>query len=286
MSVVVKGFFHEPTWTLSYVVFDNVSKKACVIDPVMDFDYFSGRTGCDFSDTQLAYIKENELELVWVLETHAHADHISGAQYIKAMAGGVVAIGEGIVEVQQTFKGVFNLDSNFSTGGDQFDRLVSDGEKLPLGEAEISVLATPGHTNDSVSYLIGDNLFVGDTIFMPDGGTARCDFPGGNAAMLYESIHKLYQLPDETKVWVCHDYQPDGRELRYQSTIGEQKRTNIHVMQHVSKNDFVVKRERRDATLDMPKLILPSIQVNIRAGVLPDKENNETSYLKLPLDKF
>jgi glyoxylase-like metal-dependent hydrolase (beta-lactamase superfamily II) len=287
MQASVRPFFHPQSNTYTYVVHDPATAAAVVIDPCLDFEAKSGRTGVVAATQVLEFLRTEGLHLQWILETHAHADHLSAGRWLKSQQpGAVLAIGQGIREVQRTFKPVFNLDADFATDGSQFDRLLSDGELLPLGEMQIEVLATPGHTNDSVSYRIGDALFVGDTLFMPDGGSARCDFPGGSAARLYQSIQRLYALPDSTRVFVCHDYGPQGREFRCLTSIGEQKAANIHLRAEVSQAEFVRIREARDATLDMPALILPSIQVNIRAGELPAPEANGVRYLKLPLDQF
>ncbi len=287
MNPVVTPFFHPQSNTWTYVVSDPQTRAAAVIDPCLDFDARSGRTGVD-SATQLAeFLDTQGLELQWILETHAHADHLSAGRWLKAQRPRAqLAIGQGIREVQRTFKPVFNLDDRFATDGSQFDHLFTDGEQFQIGALVAQVIATPGHTNDSVSYRIGDALFVGDTLFMPDGGSARCDFPGGSAARLYQSIQRLYQLPDNTRVFVCHDYGPNGREFRCETSIGAQKIGNIHLRSAIDEAEFVRIRESRDATLDMPTLILPSIQINIRAGELPEPEGNGVRYLKLPLDQF
>ena len=287
MNPVVTPFFHPQSNTWTYVVSDPQTRAAAVIDPCLDFDARSGRTGVD-SATQLAeFLDTQGLELQWILETHAHADHLSAGRWLKAQRPRAqLAIGQGIREVQRTFKPVFNLDDRFATDDSQFDHLFTDGEQFQIGALVAQVIATPGHTNDSVSYRIGDALFVGDTLFMPDGGSARCDFPGGSAARLYQSIQRLYQLPDNTRVFVCHDYGPNGREFRCETSIGAQKIGNIHLRSAIDEAEFVRIRESRDATLDMPTLILPSIQINIRAGELPEPEGNGVRYLKLPLDQF
>lgn len=232
----------------------------------------------------LDFIREHDLAVQWILETHAHADHLSAAQYVKAKVGGTVAIGSGICNVQANFAPVYNLGDDFPTDGRQFDRLFSNGDVFQLGELECEVIPTPGHTNDSVSYRIGSNVFVGDSLFMPDFGTARCDFPGGDAELLYESIKRVLELPGDTRLYMCHDYMPGGRELRYSCTVDEQRQENIHVHEGVSKSDFSKMRAARDAKLDLPALIVPAIQVNIRAGHLPDAEDNDIAYLKTPID--
>lgn len=280
----IQHFHDEPTGTLSYVISDPATNKAAVIDPVLGYAMSSGRTDTTPSDLLVDYIRENGLELEWILETHAHADHLSGAQHIKSLLGGTIAIGEGIRKVQAHFGPVFNmLDSIRQDGGD-FNRLFSADETFSIGELSCEVIATPGHTNDSVSYKIGSAVFVGDSLFMPDFGTARCDFPGGNAELLYDSIRKLLELPGDTQLYMCHDYRPGGRELRWMCTVDEQRRDNIHVGNGADKAGFVRMRTERDATLDLPALIVPSIQVNIRAGHLPAADDNDIVYLKTPVD--
>lgn len=280
----IQHFHDQPTGTLSYVVSDPGSGKAAIIDPVLGFCMVSGRTDSAPADRLVEYIRDKQLELEWILETHAHADHLSGAQYIKSVLGGTVAIGEGIQKVQAHFGAVFNMqDSLLGEGGD-FDRLFGAGEVFAIGGLQCEVIATPGHTNDSVSYRAGDAVFVGDSLFMPDYGTARCDFPGGDAELLYDSIRSLLALPGETRLFMCHDYQPGGRELRWVSSVEEQREANIHVADGVSKADFVKMRTERDAGLGLPKLIVPSIQVNIRAGRLPDGDGNGIAYIRTPID--
>jgi glyoxylase-like metal-dependent hydrolase (beta-lactamase superfamily II) len=284
MQPIVTPFYHRPTGTWSYVVSDPATREAAVIDPVLDYDWRSGRTGTASVDAILAHLATGGLKLRWILETHAHADHLSSAPHLQAKAGGQIAIGVGIRNVQSTFKRVFGLGEEFVPDGRQFDRLLADGDTVELGGIKGHVLPTPGHTNDSVSYLFGDALFVGDTIFMPDGGSARCDFPGGDAAELYRSIQRLYALPPETRLFVCHDYSPGGREPRCETTVGAQRASNIHVKADTPEQEFVAMRRARDATLDMPNLILPSVQVNIRAGHLPPPESDGVSYLRVPLN--
>ena len=279
----VRAFFDEPTFTVSYLVWDPATKRGAVIDSVLDFDPKSGRTGTQSAEALLKAAKQEGVTIDWLLETHAHADHISGAPFLKKATGAPIAIGEHIKAVQRVFKDVFNL-SHVTADGRPFDRLVTDGEELPLGEIAIKVLHTPGHTPACVSYLIGDALFVGDTMFMPDYGTARTDFPGGDARTLYRSIQKLLALPEQTRVFLCHDYKVPGRDAyAWQSTIGEERAKNVHLA-GVSEDQFVAMREARDKTLAMPTLILPSIQVNIQAGELPPPEANGVRYLKLPID--
>ena len=278
----IRAFFHEPTYTVSYLVWDPASKRATIIDSVLDFDQKSGRTGAQSAEALLAAVREEGLTVDWLLETHAHADHISGAPYLKQALGAPIVIGDHIKDVQKVFKGVFNLDY-VTADGRPFDKLVSDGETLKLGELDIKVMHTPGHTPACVSYLIGDAVFVGDTMFMPDYGTARADFPGGDARTLYRSIQKLLSLPDATRVFLCHDYKAPGRDYyAWETTIGEERAKNPHLK--LSEDEFVAMREARDKTLGMPVLILPSIQVNIQAGELPPPEENGVRYLKLPID--
>ncbi|MGY0505097.1 MBL fold metallo-hydrolase [Luteimonas sp. e5] len=283
---IVHAFFHADSNTWSYVVRDPDSDACAVIDPVLDYDASSGRTGQHSVHAIIDHVRCHGLEVQWLLETHAHADHLSAAHWLKHnhWPRVPIAIGQGITRVQQTFRPIFNLDAHFAVDGSQFDHLFEDGEKFSIGRLKGEVIAVPGHTSDSIAFLIGDALFVGDSLFMPDGGTARCDFPGGSAATLYQSIQRLYRLPDATRVFVCHDYAPNGREVACETSIGAQKRGNIHVRSDTSQEEFVRVREARDATLAMPRLILPSIQVNIRAGALPEPENNGRRYLKIPLD--
>jgi glyoxylase-like metal-dependent hydrolase (beta-lactamase superfamily II) len=279
-SPQVEPFFHEQSSTWTYVVHDGVA--AAVVDPAVDFDVASGRADATPAARVAAFIESRGLRIDWILETHAHADHLSAAAWLKGRLGGRVAIGEGIRSVQATFKDLLALEPEFATDGRQFDRLLGDGETLPIGRLEARVLATPGHTSDSVTYLVGDAAFVGDTVFMPDGGTARCDFPGGDAAVLYASIQRLYALPPGTRVFVCHDYAPGGRELRCETTVEAQRQGNIHVREGVTEADFVALRRGRDATLAVPKLLYPSVQVNVRAGQPPPANAAGRRYLTLP----
>ena len=280
----VKPFYHQPTGTWSYVVSDPATRDCAIVDPVLDYEARAGRTATDTADRLIADVRARGLHVTWILETHAHADHLSAAQHVKAALGGRLAIGEGIRTVQHHFAGVFNFEREFMPDGRQFDHLFERDERFSVGQIEARVLATPGHTNDSVTYLIGDAAFVGDTVFMPDGGTARCDFPGGDAALLHASIQRLYDLPATIRVFVCHDYLPGGRPPRCETTIGEQRSANIHVTATTSVDEFVAMRTRRDATLALPDLIVPSVQVNIRAGCLPPAEANGVAYLKIPID--
>ena len=287
MQPTVIARYHADTGTFSYVVFDPATRAAALIDPVLDFDPASGATSTDSAAELLGLCREHGLDVNWILETHAHADHLTAAHWLQQhLPLARVAIGAGIAQVQAQFLPVFRLGESFRADGSQFDHLFVDGEGFALGELSCRVIATPGHTNDSLSYLIGDALFVGDSLFMPDAGTARCDFPGGSAETLYRSIQRLYQLPDSTRVFVCHDYGPNGREPAFETTIGAQKAANIHVAASTDMATFTQTRETRDATLGMPRLILPSLQVNLRAGRLPEPEENGVRYLKLPLDQF
>jgi glyoxylase-like metal-dependent hydrolase (beta-lactamase superfamily II) len=274
-------FLHQQSSTWTYVVHDG--QAAAIVDPALDFDAHSGRIGTESASLVVAFIRERGLTVEWILETHAHADHLSAAPYVKSELGGRVAIGRGICKVQATFKQLRNLEADFATDGRQFDHLFADDEAFRVGSIEGRVIPTPGHTNDSVTYLIGDAAFVGDSLFMPDGGTARCDFPGGDAHVLYRSIQRLYALPDQTRVFVCHDYAPGGRESRFETTIAAQREGNIHVRDGVSEEEFVALRTARDATLAVPDLLYPSVQVNVRAGQLPPAEANGRRYLKLPV---
>lgn len=284
MNPDIRHFYHEPTGTISYVVSDPVSSVAAVIDAVLGFSIVSGRTDSAPADAIVDYIESSGLELEWILETHAHADHLSAAQYLKTRLGGKVAIGEGIRKVQAHFAPVFNLGASFATDGRQFDHLFSDEDEFAIGTLRCRVLHTPGHTNDSVTYLISHAAFVGDTIFMTDSGTARCDFPGGDAGLLYDSIQKLFALPGDTVIYLCHDYPGEHRSLQFSMPLSEQKAANVHVGGGKDKASYVQMREARDATLSLPALILPSIQANIRAGHLPDAEDNGIAYIKIPLN--
>jgi glyoxylase-like metal-dependent hydrolase (beta-lactamase superfamily II) len=286
MSPEVKAFFDEATNTITYVVNAPGSRKAAVIDPVLDYDAPSGTVTTASADAVLAYVAEQGLEVEWLLETHAHADHLSAAGYLKQNLGAQIGIGDHIAEVQDEWKNIYNLGDEVPGGGAQFDRLFAEGDRFAIGNMEGRVIYTPGHTPACVSYVIGDAVFVGDTLFMPDFGTARCDFPGGSARTLYRSIQKLFELPDETRVFVCHDYPPEGRGPQWETTIGEEKARNPHVKAGTDEDAFVEMRESRDATLGMPKLLLPSLQVNIRAGRLPEPESGEKRYLKIPVNAF
>ncbi|MGH8051609.1 MAG: MBL fold metallo-hydrolase [Arenimonas sp.] len=280
----IHSFHHKDTGTWSYVIADPATRVAAIIDPVLDYDAKSGRTSTVSVQQLINTVLANTYRLEWILETHAHADHISAAPFIKKNLGGHIAIGRGITQVQKVFKPIFNLGDDFATDGSQFDHLFDNNEAFSIGNIEARVIPTPGHTNDSVSYQIGNTLFVGDSLFMPDGGSARCDFPGGDAAVLFHSIQRLFSFPDNTRMFVCHDYSPGGREPRCETTVAEQKQNNIHVGNAVSENDFIAMRKARDATLGMPALIIPSVQVNITAGEFPAPDNNGIVYLKTPLN--
>jgi glyoxylase-like metal-dependent hydrolase (beta-lactamase superfamily II) len=285
LNPTVKAFFDPDTFTISYVVSDSATSKAAIIDSVLDYDPKSGRTAHKSADAVIAYVKEHGLDVDWVLETHVHADHLSAAPYLKAQLGGQLAIGANIRAVQSVFGDVFNAEDAFRRDGSQFDHLFEDDERFFIGKLEARAMHTPGHTPACMTYVIGDAAFVGDTLFMPDFGTARCDFPGGDARTLYRSIQKIFALPDETRLFMCHDYKAPGRdEYAWESTVAEERDSNIHVGGGVDEDSFVAMRERRDATLDMPNLILPSVQVNMRAGELPPAEDNGVHYLKIPFD--
>ena len=280
----IQAFFDPKTWTVSYVVADTGTKQAAVIDPVLDYDFKSGHTGTQSADAVLAYLQANRMSVQWILETHAHADHLSGARYIQDKIGGKIAIGERIREVQATFKQLFNLERAFLPDGSQFDHLFKDGEVFKIGEVEATALLVPGHTPADLAYLVEDAVFVGDTLFMPDVGTARADFPGGDAHTLYRSTRRLLDLPAETRVFVCHDYPPKGRDIQWETTVAKQRASNVHVRDGIGEAEFVAMRTARDATLEMPMLILPAIQVNVRAGQLPAADDNGIAYLRIPLN--
>ena len=282
----VRAFFHAPTNTLSYLVWDPATKRAAIIDSALDYDQKSGRTGTQSAQAILDAVREEGVSVDWLLETHAHADHLSAAPFLKQATNAPIVIGEHIRDVQSVFKAVFNLD-DITPDGRPFDVLVREGEALKLGELDIRVIHTPGHTPACVTYHIGDAVFVGDTMFMPDYGSARTDFPGGDARTLYRSLKKVLALPEATRVFLCHDYKAPGRDQYvWETTIGEQRAKNIHLKDGVSEDEFVAMREARDKTLDTPALLIPSIQVNIRAGELPPPDANGVRYLKIPLDKL
>jgi len=280
----VHGIFDPATWTVTYVVYEKVGSACAIIDSVLDYDPKSGRTHTTSADKVIAFVKEKNLKVEWILETHAHADHVTAAPYLKEKLGGVTAIGDHIQQVQKVFQGVFNLESSFKTDGSQFGHLLKEDEEFKIGELTAKTLFVPGHTPACVAYQIGDAVFVGDTMFMPDVGTARCDFPGGDAKVLYQSVRKLLSLPNETRLFMCHDYPPTDRAICFETTVAEQREKNIHVHDGVSEAEFVAMRSKRDATLEMPVLILPSVQVNIRAGEMPPAEANGVVYLKIPMN--
>ncbi len=285
MSMHIESFFDEQTFTVSYVVSDSDSKICAVIDSVLDFDPASGRTSHNSADKVIEYVRREGLKLELILETHAHADHLSGGHYIQSVLGGKIAIGEHIADVQSIFRDVFNLEREFNIKGEQFDILFKEGDTFKIGTLNAKVMHTPGHTPACLTYLIEDAAFVGDTLFQPDYGSARADFPGGDARNLYRSMRKILSLPADTRIFTCHDYKAEGRDhFEWESTVRQQREKNIHVHDGVSEEEFVAMRTARDKTLDMPRLILPSIQVNIRAGELPPAEDNGTSYLKIPVD--
>ena len=283
MALHIQEFFHKASFTLTYIVTDLESKECAIIDPALDYDQLASSVDCAFAKQLISYINDNQLTLKYILETHAHADHISSAFYLKQQLGGQICIGSGIKGIQKTFKTVFNLAKDFNTQGVQFDQLLTEGDVLPLGNFEFSVLETPGHTPDSLTYVIDGNAFIGDTLFMPDSGSARCDFPGGDAALLYQSIHKIFALGDDTNLYMCHDYQPGGREIKFLTSVKEQKTQNIHLKGNVNEQDYVATREARDATLANPKLIFPSLQCNIQAGDLPSADAQGLHYFKYPI---
>jgi glyoxylase-like metal-dependent hydrolase (beta-lactamase superfamily II) len=280
----VHGIFDAATWTVTYVVHNGPGSAAAIIDSVLDYDPKSGRTRTTSADKVIDYVKAHELTVQWILETHAHADHLSAAPYLKQKLGGKIGIGEQITRVQKVFKGIFNLEPEFRLDGSQFDVLLKDEEAFRIGELSARVMAVAGHTPACVAYQVGDAVFVGDTLFMPDVGTARCDFPGGDARTLYASVRKLLSLPPETRLFMCHDYPPNKRPIAFETTVAEQRARNIHVHDGISEAQFVEMRTKRDASLEMPVLILPAVQINIRAGEMPPKETNGTAYVKIPIN--
>ena len=284
MKSTVKAFFDPATWTVTYVVYEAPGSACAIVDSVLDYDSKSGRTRTTSADKLIAFVKDNDLLVEWILETHAHADHLSAAPYLRKQLGGKIAIGAGIKDVQKVFKGIFNLEQEFQPNGTQFDQLLADGETFAIGNLTAKAMSVPGHTPACMAYQVGDAVFVGDTLFMPDVGTARCDFPGGNANQLYGSMRRLLSLPLATRLFMCHDYPPAGRDPMWETTVAAQRAGNIHIKDGVSEEDFVKMRTARDATLEMPVLILPAVQVNIRAGEMPPKEANDVSYLKIPVN--
>lgn len=287
MPLQVKDFFDADSNTYSYILWCEQSLQAAIIDPVLNFDLASGRCAYQGAEQLIAYVRQQQLKLCWLLETHVHADHLSAAPYIQQQLGGKTGIGSRICEVQQVFADVFHVGAEFQRDGSQFDLLLEHGAELPLGQYQIKVIHSPGHTPACVCYQVADAVFVGDTLFMPDYGSARCDFPGGDAATLYQSVQQLFLLPDTTRMFLCHDYKASGRhEFCFLTTVGQQKQQNIHLRQGISEQEFVSMRKARDATLSMPKLLLPAVQVNMRAGHFPPAEDNGVVYLKLPLNVF
>jgi glyoxylase-like metal-dependent hydrolase (beta-lactamase superfamily II) len=284
-QVVVQPFYDADTGSFSYIAHD-ASREAAVIDPLLDFSPPAARVATRSADAIVAYAREHELTVRWVLETHAHADHLSAGGYLRDVLGARLAIGRGIVEVQRRFKQLFGLGEGFVADGRQFDRLLDDRDVLPLGSVGVQVLATPGHTDDSITYVIGDTAFIGDTLFAPDGGSARCDFPGGNSAKLYRSIQRIYALPANTRLFLCHDYPPATRTAQAETSIAAQRAGNTHARAGVAEGDFVAMRDARDATLAPPRLILPAVQVNIRGGRLPEPDGNGVAYLRLPINQI
>ena len=281
---LVHGIFDPSTWTVTYVVYEAAGTACAVIDSVLDYDPKSGRTSTASADKVIDFVRSKDLQVAWILETHAHADHLSAAPYLKAQLGGQTAIGAHITAVQKVFKGVFNLEADFAVDGRQFDHLLADGQSLPLGRLQLQALSVPGHTPACMAYRVGDAVFVGDTLFMPDVGSARCDFPGGDARALYKSVQKILSLPPQTRLFMCHDYPPEGRAVHYETTVAAQRAGNIHLKESISEDEFVRMRTARDATLAMPVLILPAVQLNIRAGEMPPPEANGVAYLKIPLN--
>lgn len=287
VAVQVRSFFDEATFTVTHVLSDPATGKAAVIDSVLDFDPASGRTSTTSADGVIAYIREQGLEVEWLLETHAHADHLSGAPYLQEQLGGRLAIGRHILSVQEVFGKIFNEGTRFARDGSQFDQLFDDGDRFAIGSIPAIALHVPGHTPADMAYVIGDAVFIGDTLFMPDYGTARADFPGGDARVLYRSVRRLLSLPEASRLFLCHDYKAPGRDTYvWETTVAQQRRANVHIHDGVSEDEFAAMREARDATLDMPRLILPSIQVNMRGGHFPEPEENGVSYLKLPLNRL
>lgn len=283
---VIRSFFDEDTFTVTHVISDPATAKAAIIDSVLDFDPASGRTSFASADKVIDYIRSEGLKVEWLLETHAHADHLSAAPYLQEKLGGTLVIGRHILTVQEVFGKIFNEGTRFARDGSQFDRLFDDGDRFQVGSIEAIALHVPGHTPADMTYVIGDAAFIGDTLFMPDYGTARCDFPGGDAATLYRSVRRVLDLPGDTRLFMCHDYRPGGRALAHVTTVAEQRAANVHVHDGIAEDTFVAMRRARDATLDMPVLMLPSVQVNMRAGHLPPPESNGVRYLKIPLDRL
>jgi glyoxylase-like metal-dependent hydrolase (beta-lactamase superfamily II) len=284
LNPIVHGIFDPATWTVTYVVYEKEGSACAIIDSVLDYDPKSGRTSTESADKAIAFVREKNLQVQWILETHAHADHLTAAPYLKAQLGGQTAIGDHITAVQRVFKGIFNLEASFKEDGTQFDHLLQIDETFAIGNLSAQAIYVPGHTPACVAYQVGDAVFVGDTLFMPDVGSARCDFPGGCAKTLYASARKLLSLPASTRLFMCHDYPPETRDVKFETTVAEQRAHNIHLHDGISEDEFVRMRTARDATLAMPVLILPAVQINIRAGAFPPKDDNGVSYLKIPLN--
>ena len=284
MQPQVQAFFDPATGSLSYVIYEQPGSACAIVDPVLDYDPHAGRTATASAERLVAFVRAQQLRVEWILETHAHADHLSAAAWLREQLGGRVGVGRDITQVQGIFKQLFNLEPSFATDGSQFDQLFADGETFAIGKLQAQVIALPGHTPASVAYRVGDAVFVGDTLFMPDVGTARCDFPGGSAVALYRSVRRLLELPGATLLFMCHDYPPPGRDPQWESTVAQQRAANIHVRDGTTEAAFVAMRRARDATLGLPTLILPAVQVNIRAGQLPPREDNGVAYLKIPLN--
>ncbi len=282
----IKGFFDDQTSTISYVVHDNIEKKCAIIDSVLDFNYSSGDIDYVNADKIISYVDQNKLNVEWLIETHVHADHLSASPYIQKKLGGKIGISEKISDIQNIFGKTFNAGTEFQRDGSQFDKLFKDNDEYKIGNINCKVINTPGHTPACTAHVIGNSIFVGDTLFMPDLGSARADFPGGDARQLYRSIQKILSYPDETRIFVCHDYPPSSREVKWSTTVGEQKENNVHVKTSILEDEFVKIREARDKTLNMPKLIIPSIQVNMRAGNLPPPEDNGSVYIKVPINSI
>ena len=284
MQQNIQHFFDPQTSTFSYLVYQGLGSSAIIIDSVLNYDHRSGRTHTHCADQLIVFVKEQQLRVVWILETHAHADHLSAAPYLKKHLGGQIVIGKNISQIQGVFKNIFHLEDDFAVDGSQFDYLIADQEKLVFGNLILQAMAVPGHTLACMAYVVGDAIFVGDTMFMPDVGSARCDFPGGDAHQLYRSVQKILAYPLKTQLFMCHDYPPNDRPVNFETTVAEQKAKNIHVHDGISEAQFVEMRTKRDATLEMPVLILPAVQINIRAGELPPKEDNGIAYAKIPLN--
>lgn len=284
MEPQIKAFYDQITGTITYTIYDEAGGHAAIIDPVLDYDPKSGRTKTHLADQVIEFVHQQQLTIAWILETHAHADHLSSARYLQTELGGRIGIGEHITQVQSVFKKIFHLESDFAVNGSQFDHLFADNETFQVGRLTGQAIFVPGHTPADMAYQFGDAVFVGDTLFMPDVGSARCDFPGGDAQTLYQSVQRLFAMPPTTRLFMCHDYPPPGRKPAWETSVAEQRQHNIHLRDAISEEEFIRVRQARDATLDMPQLIIPSVQVNIRAGDLPPAEDNGVHYLKIPIN--